>query len=160
MVCHSLVNIIRIILLVILAGITVESLATHPDNYKLVNGVDVYLGIIPAEIIRQFGTEETEGAMHGGIPSGERYHHVMIALFDHKSGNRIENAEIDATVMALGLSGKQKKLEPMVIANTITYGNYFPMTAGETYNIYIKIRITSMQSPIEVRFVYINLSHK
>ena len=156
MVSDRFVNLIRVILLVMLAGLTGESLAVHSEHYKVANGVGIYLGIIPTEMIRG----EVESTMHGGTPSGGRHHHVMIAVFDNNSGKRIENAEVEATVRELGLSGQRKRLETMIIADTITYGNYFSMMARGIYRIHIKIRLPGVARPIEARFEYVNVPHK
>ena len=160
MVSHRFVDLIRVILLVMLVGFAAESLAVHSEHYKVVNGVEIYLGIVPAEMIRGHGRGHAESTMHGGIPSGGRYHHVMIAVFDNNSGKRIENAEVEATVRELGLSGQRKRLEPMVIANTMTYGNYFSMAAGGIYRIYLQIRLPGVARPLKARFEYVNLPHK
>ena len=160
MVSHHLVNLIRVILLVMLGALAAESLAVHSEHYKVVNGVAIYLGIVPAEMIREHGPGQTESTMHSGIPPGGRHHHVMIAVFDNNSGKRIEDAEVEATVRELGLSGQQTRLEPMVVANTITYGNYFSMTAGGIYRIHIRIRLPGVARPIEARFEYVNAPHK
>lgn len=160
MVSHHLVKLIRVILLVLLGVLAGESLAVHSEHYKVVNGVQIYLGIIPAEMIREHGPGQAESTMHSGIPSGRRHHHVMIAVFDNNGGKRIGDAEVEATVRELGLSGQQKKLEPMVVANTITYGNYFSMTARGIYRIHIRIRLPGVVRPIKARFEYMNAPHR
>ena len=41
------------------------------DNLtKVVDGVTIYIGILPAEMIRGYPKEGPEGAMHGGVPRG------------------------------------------------------------------------------------------
>jgi hypothetical protein len=119
MVSDRFVNLIRVILLVMLAGLTGESLAVHSEHYKVANGVGIYLGIIPTEMIRG----EVESTMHGGTPSGGRHHHVMIAVFDNNSGKRIENAEVEATVRELGLSGQRKRRPEAFTASTSRFAS-------------------------------------
>ncbi len=42
------------------------------------------------------------------------------------------------------MGGEQEKLEPMTIAGTVTYGNYFNMSANNTYHIKVQIRRPGM----------------
>jgi hypothetical protein len=62
--------------------------------------------------------------MHGRIPKGQHEFHVVVALFDANTGARISDASVIAKVSGLGLSGSQKALEAMKIADTITYGGF------------------------------------
>ena len=117
---------------------------------KVVDGVSIYLGIVPAEIVRGHPKEHPEGAMHGGAPTGGEQYHVMVALFDAKTGQRINNAEVTAKV-----AGMEKKLEVMNIANAITYGNFFPMSGPGPFRIVVQIR-----KPGEPRVVEALFDHK
>lgn len=87
---------------------------------KVVDGVTIYLGIVPAEIMRGHPTEHPQGTMHGGVPREREQYHVMVALFDAKTGQRITDADVKASVAALGRTGSPVTLEPMNIADTIT----------------------------------------
>jgi hypothetical protein len=51
----------------------------------------------------------------------------MAAVFDAVNGKRIEDATVEARVTPLGLATVTRRLDPMVIAGTVTYGNYFTM---------------------------------
>ena len=87
---------------------------------KVVDGVTIYLGIVPAEIMRGHPKEHPQGTMHGGVPREREQYHVMVALFDAKTGQRITDADVKASVAALGRTGSPVTLEPMNIADTIT----------------------------------------
>ncbi|MDH5444963.1 MAG: hypothetical protein OEY52_05360, partial [Gammaproteobacteria bacterium] len=97
------------------------------DNplHRLVDGVDIYLGVIPAEMIKGHPRHHPEGTMHGGIPAGTHYH-VMVALFDAKTGKRIDNASITASIKGAAAESR-KTLEPMLVSGARTFGNYFTM---------------------------------
>jgi hypothetical protein len=77
----------------------------------------------------------------------------MIALYA-KGGERITEANVSATVGELGMAGARKTLEPMVIGDTITFGNYFPMRSATQYRVAIEIRLPRAARPIEARFDY------
>ena len=123
------------------------------DNLtKVVDGVTIYIGILPAEMIRGHPKEHPEGAMHGGVPRGGEQYHVMVALFDAKTGERINDADVKASVAGVGAKGWPVTLEPMNIANTITYGNYFNMSGYGPFRIDLQIRRLNATRVIEARF--------
>jgi hypothetical protein len=108
----------------ILAAIVAGSAAAVPaalaqvgeDYTRAAGGLTVYLGVMPAEIVKGQLT------MHGGAPAGPHEHHIVVAIFDAASAARVSDATVTAKVSGLGLSRSEKTLEPMSIANTITYG--------------------------------------
>src|SRR3972149_6703718 len=75
------------------------------ENYKTADGLAVSLGIIPAAMVRGHPKGHPEQAMHEGVPRGAHEYHVTVAIFDAASGERLETAEVDATVSPLGPSG-------------------------------------------------------
>jgi len=54
-------------------------------------------------------------------------YHVVVAIFDANTGLRISNAQVEARVSETGHTGLRKKLEPMLIQGTVTYGDYFTL---------------------------------
>ncbi len=102
---------------------------------KSTHDMTVYLGVIPAESLK----DRHEAGMHS-VPSGKNQYHVTVALFERGSGQRIKNAEVTAKVGEIGLRPVEKKLEPMVIDQTITWGNFFQMASPGLYRIELKIR--------------------
>ncbi len=133
-----------------LTGAFAADVATH----KVVNGVDIYLGVLPSEMILDHPQSHAEPGMHGGVPAGEHRFHVMVALFDAATGKRITGAQVKATVSELALSGTEKKLEPMLIADTISYGNYFIMSGNGIYRIQVQVRRSGVAQAIETEFEY------
>ena len=131
-----------------------NALADDSGQHKIVNGVAIYLGVVPSEMILGHPKLHTEAEMHGGVPVGGHQRHVLVALFDNATGKRITNAEVKANVFEIGLSGVQKKLEPMLIAGTISYGNYFNMAGANPYRIVVQIRLPGSTGEIEAEFEY------
>lgn len=117
---------------------------------QVVDGVAIYFGIVPAEVVRGHPREHPEGEMHGGVPVGES--HIMVALFDAKSGERIARAEVTARVSGGPASSTEKRLEPMLIAGSQTYGNYFAMIGPGPYQIELQLRLPGKAKPIRARF--------
>src|SRR5512139_1015129 len=111
------------LLLGTLSTIPVSSrvVAAENDMSRTAGGVTVYLGVVPAEIVKGLpAAGTTERPMHGRIPGGPHQYHLVAAIFDVASGTRVSDAVVTAEVSGLGLSGSKMKLEPMQIAGTTT----------------------------------------
>ncbi len=108
-------------------------LAADSERHQQVDGMDVYLGVMPAQL-----TQEHPG-MHGSKLDKEHSYHVLVALFDSKTGKRITDARVKATVSLIGMGGSTKKLEPMR-DEPLSYGNYFTLHEPELYRIKVEIR--------------------
>jgi hypothetical protein len=89
---------------------------------------------------------------HGGAPKGEHEFHVVVAVFDAATNVRVTDAAVTAKVSALGLSGPQKALEPMKIANTTTYGAFFNLSP-DLYTIKLTVQRPGSQ-PVGFDFKY------
>ncbi len=123
------------------------------DGYsQTVGNILIYLGLLPAEMIRGHPPGHAESAMHGGPVAAREDYHVLIALFDNKSGARISGADVTARVSEIGLVGPEKKLEPMEIAGTETYGNFFPMAGHGPSRIAVTIRLPGESQDIKAVF--------
>ena len=114
--------------------------ATQTGQVARVNGIDIFYGVIPAEIIRGHPAGHAESKMHGGVPRGSGQHHLIVSLFDVKTGKRIENAQLSARIGEAGLTPQSRMLEPMQFAGTVTYGNFFSMSSPGPYRIEVEIR--------------------
>jgi hypothetical protein len=130
------------------------AMATHDDLYKTVDGLAVYLGVVPAEIVKGHLPGHAEQTMHGGVPSVGREYHVVAAVFDAASKARISDAAVTAQVSGLALAGSKKRLEPMDIANTITYGGFFALPGRDLYTIRLEILRPGSEKPVVVEFQY------
>ena len=123
------------------------------NESRQVAGMTFYLGIVPAEIVRGHPPGHPERDMHKGAPSGRAKYHVMVAIFDAQTGARIADAEARARVESVGLmSGQEKALEQMPIANAMTYGNFFDMAGKGAFRVKLRVRRPGEGRPVEVRF--------
>jgi cytochrome c5 len=123
-------------------------------NHHVVEGTDIYFGIVSAESLhREQKPAGVESKMHGGIPSGSDYYHVAISLFDSTTHAPIADAEVAARVSSPMAGGAQRKpLELMVLDHTVSYGNYFRMPGRHPYTIDVVIRAAGVARPIETKF--------
>jgi hypothetical protein len=128
--------------------------AADTDQSKTAGGVTVYLGVVPAEIVKGLASgSTTERPMHGGIPRGPHEYHFVAAVFDATSGARVSDAVVTAEVSGLGLAGSKKKLEPMQIAGTTTYGSFFDLPGFDLYTVKLTVE-RSGASPAVLQFKY------
>jgi hypothetical protein len=117
-------------------------------------GLTVELGIVPAETLRGRPEEDAVRKMHGGVPSGKSMYHVMVAVFDSKTGARITDAQVRARVEDVGLTREEKALEPMKVADAVTYGNFFRMAGQGTFRITVQIRRPGTTRATELQFAH------
>lgn len=151
---HYFKNLLHVVMGGILALFLTGAFAADVATHKVVDGVAIYLGVLPSEMVLGHPHSHTEPGMHGGVPAGEHRYHVTVALFDAATGKRITGAQVKATVSELALSGTTKTLEPMLIADAITYGNYFIMRGTGIYRIRVQVRQPGESQPIEAEFEY------
>ena len=130
------------------------AVAADDTTYKLAGGLAVYIGVVPAEIVRGHPSGHTEKTMHGGAPRGAHEYHVVAAIFDAASGARVSDAAVTAQISGLGLSGTKKKLDPMEIASTVTYGGFFDLPGRDLYTIGLTIERPGQPRPVGLEFKY------
>lgn len=126
---------------------------THSD-YLVDHGIAIYYAVIPAEMIRGHPKQHPEATMHGGVPNRPHAHHIMVALFDEASLDRIVDAEVTATVSEIGLAGEKKTLEPFTVAGALTYGNYFELRPNTTYRVRVEVKTPRPGAPASVEFEF------
>ena len=134
-----------------LVGLAMLCIATTSpaaaEDYKTAGGLAVYLGVIPAEMVKG-------PPMHGGTPRHGHAYHLVAAVFDAATNARVSDAAVTAQVSGRGLSGAAKALEPMEIAKTTTYGNFFDLPGADLYTIRLTIQRPGSQHPVILDFKY------
>jgi cytochrome c5 len=133
--------------------------ATPPSRsdglHKVIAGTSIDLGIVAAESIRAAHPQpDAESTMHGGIPSAKGYYHVNVSLRDAATNAEIKDAEVQASVANPLTGSETKKLEPMAIRDTLSYGNYFRMPAKDPYSITVQVRRPGVAQEVEAKFAF------
>lgn len=124
------------------------AVAADSERHQLVGNVDVYLGIVPSQV-----AVEHPGMHRRNRPNRHDYH-VIIALYDHKTGLRIKKATVKATVSDSALTFEEKTLDVMHIYDALSFGNFFRMSVPGQYRIKIEIYQNDTGNPVVASFVY------
>jgi hypothetical protein len=136
---------------ILAGGIVPASVAvaqTVDDYTRTVGGLTAYLGVMPAAIVKG------QPPMHDRASGGPHEYHVVAAIFEAASATRVSDATVTAKVSGLGLSGSEKALEPMKIADTITYGGFFYLPGADLYTLTLVIRRPGSQQPVVMDFKF------
>ena len=149
-----------IILALIASALLCSSVAAETGYSKSVGGYSVYLGVVPAEIVKGHAAAHAEATMHGGARITGDSHHVLVSIMDEKTGKQVTNATVEAHVGEIGLSVTTRKMEPMIIAGTTTYGNFFPMSGAGPFQLDIEFRPAGQAQALSTRFYYTHSDFK
>ncbi len=100
----------------LLLAFSTLSAAAATEYEKHADGFAVYMGVLPAQVLRGNADASHLATMHGGLPTGSGSHHLVIAIYDERTQRQVEGADVMADVTPLGLGPTRRKLEHMPIA--------------------------------------------
>ncbi len=145
-------NLMRSTLCALIFVWSLTSTAAEVKQPIVAGDLEIFYGVIPAEILRAHPSAHTERTMHGGVPGSRNTYHLIVSLFDTKKRVRITDAQVQARVSEAGLTPQSKPLQIMLMADAITYGNYFTMTAPGPFRITLDITQPHGGPPVQVSF--------
>lgn len=132
----------RVLAAIGLAGLMIAPVAGHAgvvDGVQTADGLTIYLGVVPAALVRGHPTGHPEAQMHGGAPGSSHSMHIVAAVFDRKSGARITKANVVAHILEPGGIQRSVRLQPMTVAGALTFGGYTSFARGIDYRIGIRV---------------------
>jgi len=146
---------------------TVAAMEVANRLHQTIDGLSVYIGVMPAELLKEHPESHPEITMHGGVRTASNEYHLVVAVFDAGSGARITDATVIATVFGPGntvIYGQrhsrllpavpQKTLEPMTIGQMLTYGGFFVLPKPATYTFQLTITRPGRTKPTVTSLVY------
>lgn len=137
----------------LITGLTFFVMASLPASdaslSRSVDGIDIYMGITHSTQAEQNQNVHKMGFMKG--IRGKK-HHITVALFDNKTGQRITDAKVVAGIGEMGLSSNRKKLRQERFAEALTYGRDFYLSQQGPYWIDLKIKRNGMKQATVTRF--------
>jgi hypothetical protein len=123
------------------------------QDFAVVGGTAVYFGVVPGDVIRSH-PEDYPRKAYGVPPSAPAQYYVTVAVFDTASGERVQDAVVKARVATTAGAGPQKTLQPITIANSGSYGNYFAMGGSGPYKVTVQVKRAGSSDPIQAQFEY------
>jgi hypothetical protein len=146
-------------LISLLAATTAAAYADEPAQSITEHGLTVHYGVMPAT--KAQNVERGADAVPKGADAtpGLSSYHLVVALFRSNTDERIKDATVLATVKGpKGPKGKAhsrpvtKHLEPMLISDTVTYGNFFDMRWRGVYHVTLAVTRKNESKPVKVSF--------
>jgi cytochrome c5 len=125
--------------------------AVTTANHKTTHGIEVYLGFMPANKLRELPKGTPERSMHVGIPRGSGYYHVNVSLYDQQNQAPLTDAQVRMQFEQPGLTRAETELEPMAISAG-SYGKYIKPQPRSRYIITIRIKKAHASRAVEAKF--------
>lgn len=123
--------------------------AATASNHRSVAGMDIYLGLISAEQLRELPEGSLERSMHGGVPAGSGYFHLNASLYDQKSHAPVTGATVTVQLDHSGSTSITRELEPMAIGG---YGFFVKPQRRTRYEITLQIERPGKPGTVEATF--------
>ncbi len=126
----------------------------NPDQPIRMDGMELFFGFVPAEILRGHPKDHEGQSMHDGIPRGKGTYHLIVSVFDAKTRERVIDAAVTGSVTEVGMATENRKLEAMSFGNAVSYGNYFSMPNQGPYEIVVNVRRVGQSVTATAHFQY------
>jgi hypothetical protein len=123
-------------------------------------GLSVYFGFVPAAVAQGIAQTHGDTNQRGTPPAGDHAYHLIVAIFNSVTGDRITDAAVTASVTRPGFAPPAKPLEPMKIADTISYGNFFDLPSDGDYRIRLSITRKDKPRPAVIDLTYDHHLHE
>lgn len=143
-----------------LAAAVAMALAATPsaagvvDGVKTVDDLRIYLGVLPAGLVRGHQAERAM-AVHGGLPRSSVHNiHVLAAVFDKNTGARLSGIRVNARIHGTNQNRWTVALKPMIVNNALTYGGFTNLGAQEDVMISIDVVRPNRKHVTTAQFEY------
>ena len=124
----------------VLAGVAVAAaLAQTALAQPQASGLLFHYGLVPSEMVLSHPQSHEERRMHPGDARKGRSH-LVLAIFDAASGERIAKAEVTVHITLVGGASTTRTLEPMDIARQPSFGAFVPVGAPGIYKIRFEVK--------------------
>ena len=126
-----------------------NAMASDATLSKRVDGIDIYMGITHANPATQ-NTSMQKLAVATGLRG--KKHHITVALFDSKTGQRITNAKVVARIGEMGLGSNRKKLKQEQYGDAVSFDRDFYISKEGPHWIHLKIKRHGIKQATTTRF--------
>jgi len=128
------------VVLALLAAFGTEPTAAQPAPARTqTQGLVFHYGLVPSEMVLSLPQSREEQRMHPGEARKGR-NHLVLAIFDAASGERIAKADVMVHITLLGGPSTTRALGPMDIAGKASFGAFVPVGAPGIYKIRFEVK--------------------
>lgn len=120
-----------------------------------VGGIRAYFGMVPAALIDAAALRhgrDYEAWTRSGPASDA--HHLLVALFDAPSGERITDAEVVVAHLQPSGGSNLKKLNTLHIGDAITYAALMSLSGHSVHQFEIRVRRAGTGDPVIFHYRY------
>lgn len=156
---HRSIGLLVASLVGLLGAASAAAYAQEPAQSVAEHGLTVHFGVTPATKAQQV-ERGADAAQRTAQPApGLSSYYLVVALFRSNTGERIKDATVLATVK--GPKGPKggaharpvtRRLEPMLVGDAVTYGNYFDMRWRGVYHVKLVVTRKSEPKPVQLSF--------
>lgn len=143
---------------VVLAGLPREAGAVHQEGtFRQAGNLAVYLVVIPSAVVRGHPPEHRGQGMHGGPPPDPYAHHLIVAVFEVATGERVTDAAVTAIVHGLhhrlpeDMPRERIAMEPMSVGGAPAYGGFATLPARAQFSIEVEV-VRPRAAPVRAVF--------
>jgi len=127
--------------------------AAGSQDVAVVGGMTVYFGVMAGDRIRSHPKEYPQIASKlARLAPAQDY--VTISLFDTASRRRIDDAIVKARVSTGAVAGPEETLQPVSIADSLSYGNFFTMSSMGPLQVTVDVWRPGLPAVVQARFDY------
>lgn len=121
---------------------------------QVVEGLRFDYGVTDSGVVAAHAPDHVEAQMHGGAPEGTD--HVTLAVFDAKTGVRVDDATVMLNIKSPGHLGHgTKPLESMTVNGDTTYGGYVSLRHPGRYRLTFHVAPAGRRhDPVKAVFAY------
>ncbi len=126
---------------VALAAFAASAQATPTDQRQQNERITLYYGVVPAALSQAALAAHPPAAdAHGAVRPAADTHHLVVALFDTPTGQRITQATVTVRHTPPTGAAMSKVLEPMPLGDTLSFGTTFVIAEGRHHRFRIEVR--------------------
>jgi hypothetical protein len=115
--------------------------AAPTDQRQQNERITLYYGIVPAALSQAaLGAHAPTPDVHGAVRTAPGTHHLVVALFDTPTGQRITQATVTVRHNPPRGAAMSKVLEPMPLGDVLSFGTTLVIAKGRNHRFRIEVR--------------------
>lgn len=120
---------------------------------QVVDGLRLDYGLVAGQQVASHPQAHPESRMHAGARGAEHSYHVVLAVFEARSGRRITDAEVGVSLGRPPVHGSVTlPMELMDVPGQETYGRFVTLPEPGRYRLEFHVRTRGRQQPVRARF--------